>query len=305
MATGDVSVGTEDSGTVSEGGGLVGSVYGYTSPNQVGPDAASVTDSFATGAVSGGASSAIGGLAGIVNDGQITTSYATGSVTQTAAPVVAGAANLAGGFAGVIYNNSVVSQSYASGAVNTVSAATGPSVPFTFAGGFVGDMDTGAQISDAYALGAVTTTGAGAETLGTTTGAGGGAAGRSTSARAAVTPNATAAATIAMAIQGGALRGAGAAIDASDATCCPVATTGLMAAVIAAGAGAGAGGFAKGSATTGSYCSWASPGCMRVAPSRSSSSSCSAVARRDVMGTTLLRGIGRAGGGRGEAPAGA
>ena len=158
FATGNVSVAASTSTTVDgEAGGLVGAIYGYTDAAASNPDPASISGSYATGAVSGRSSSAIGGVAGVVTNGQITTSYATGSVTQASAPVVGGEVNLAGGFAGYIKSNSVVTQSYASGAVNAVGGTDANH--FSFAGGFAGDVDLSASVSDSYSLGAVTSTG--------------------------------------------------------------------------------------------------------------------------------------------------
>jgi filamentous hemagglutinin family protein len=165
FATGNVSVAASTSTTIDgEAGGLVGAVYGYTDAAASNPDVASISGSYATGAVSGGSSSAIGGFAGVVTNGQIITSHATGSVTQAAAPVVGGEVNLAGGFAGYIKSNSVVTQSYASGAVNTVGGTDANH--YSFAGGFAGDVDLSASVSDSYSLGAVTSTGSSFSSIG-------------------------------------------------------------------------------------------------------------------------------------------
>ncbi len=155
FATGDVSVAASTTTLGAEVGGLVGAVYGYNNPNTVGSDPASITGSYATGAVSSGAEAVAGGLAGFVQNGQLTIDYATGPVTQTASGNMVD--NGAGGFAGDITSNSVVSQSWASGAVTIVGGTDANH--YAFGGGFAGDVDGGAHINDSYSLGSVTSTG--------------------------------------------------------------------------------------------------------------------------------------------------
>ncbi|HLK25791.1 MAG TPA: filamentous hemagglutinin N-terminal domain-containing protein, partial [Caulobacteraceae bacterium] len=166
-ASGDVSVGSYSGNTadpVPMAGGLVGLIYGYQFGG-VNPIQVEVSGSFATGDVTGGSGTDVGGFVGLVEQGQVTTSYATGSVTQTAPPVIFSASNfpsnLIGGFAGVVFTGGSVTQSWASGAVTTIgpAAAASTTTPGSFAGGFVGDMDGGATISDSYSLGPVTATG--------------------------------------------------------------------------------------------------------------------------------------------------
>jgi len=111
-------------------GGLVG--------NTIAVDRGSVliTNSYATGAVSGGDN--VGGLVGN-NDGTITSTYATGTVTGTGSSV--------GGLGG--YNSGTIDSSYATGAVSS-----GGNV-----GGLVGE-NIGA-ISNSYSTGAVSASGRG------------------------------------------------------------------------------------------------------------------------------------------------
>ncbi|HEY5106943.1 MAG TPA: YDG domain-containing protein [Caulobacteraceae bacterium] len=148
-ASGAVTDG-DASATVTEGvsgGGLVGYLLGGTNP-------ATIDTSYATGAVTGGAGSHIGGFAGLVQSSQVTTSYATGSVTQTAAGV--NAHDYAGGFAAFIGGGAIVTQSWSGGAVTTVGASGG--APVTVAGGFVADV-LGGTVSQSYSLGSVSSSG--------------------------------------------------------------------------------------------------------------------------------------------------
>ena len=93
----------------------------------------SITNSYATGSVKGDAD--VGGLAGYLYNGSITNSYATGSVTGD---------DGVGGLAGYLYNGSITN-SYATGSV------TGDK----YVGGLVGDV-TDASITNSYATGSVT-----------------------------------------------------------------------------------------------------------------------------------------------------
>ena len=161
-ASGSVSVGGSNStGQLAEGGGLVGNLYGFAF-GVVNPNPLSVAASYATGNVTGGGGSLIGGLVGVVEEGSVTASYATGAVTQTAGGQN-GQSSIAGGLAGAILDNSIVDKSYASGAVTTVG---GPIASlFTVAGGFTGDID-GSSVEKDYSLGSVTATGSGFSALG-------------------------------------------------------------------------------------------------------------------------------------------
>ena len=153
-ATGAVSVGAYAAGGIDapSAGGLVGNL-GDTSGTLA------VAGSFATGDVSGGAGSEIGGLIGQLNDGVVTTSYATGNVLQTVGGVAGSSAD-AGGFVGDVDNGAQITQSYASGDVSSVAAAS--SGASTRAGGFAGAIESsGTNVSDSYALGSVSVTGSG------------------------------------------------------------------------------------------------------------------------------------------------
>ncbi len=135
-------------------GGLVGEFGGSGASNAV----LGISGSYATGAVSGGAGSAIGGLIGSVDSIGITNAYATGAVTQTAGGVT-GSNSAAGGFVGSVENDAQITNAYASGAVNSQAATTNN---FTRAGGFAGEVEgQGTSISNAYALGSVTINGSG------------------------------------------------------------------------------------------------------------------------------------------------
>jgi filamentous hemagglutinin family protein len=152
FATGNVSTGGySGSGNIPLAGGLVGGLCGCGNPTPV-----IVTASYATGNVSGGGASNVGGFAGNVIQAQISTSYATGSVTQTA-PGQNARSNTAGGFAGAIFAGGVVTQSWSSGAVNSAGGPTG--ALYTLAGGFVGNLVQGGSVSEAYSLGAVSAPG--------------------------------------------------------------------------------------------------------------------------------------------------
>ncbi len=155
-ATGAVSVGATDGANAPAAGGLVGQVYGFDLGGA--PQATSVTGAFATGAVSGGDGSVVGGLVGEVTGPQalVSDAYASGLVTQTAAPA-SGLNDVAGGFVGEVANGASIDQSYASGAVQTLAGAN--TAVSTLAGGFAGDIDSGATVTNSYALGAVSSSG--------------------------------------------------------------------------------------------------------------------------------------------------
>ncbi|HEY1733716.1 MAG TPA: YDG domain-containing protein, partial [Acidimicrobiales bacterium] len=122
-------------------GGLVG-----TAENGL-AGAPAITGSFATGAVTGGNGAAEGGFIGLGSQVVISTSYATGAVLLNGNNP--NQFDEVGGFAGNL-QNSQVSQSFASGAVNVNVKGE-----FSDTGGFVGSS-VNSQISDAYASGAVT-----------------------------------------------------------------------------------------------------------------------------------------------------
>ena len=103
----------------------------------------SITNSYATGSVSGGGR--FGGLGGLVgrNNGTITNSYATSSVSGTGRP---------GGLGGLVgFNEGTIMNSYAMGSVS------GEGI-FVHAGGLVG-WNNGGSITNSYATGSVSGSG--------------------------------------------------------------------------------------------------------------------------------------------------
>ena len=142
-ATGDVATG-DSNGDVATAGGLVGGTYSFPFN---GLAVNSISDSYATGQVNGGAGSQVGGFIGEAIATTITTSYATGAVVQIAPS--GGGQGEAGGFAGFVGGGASVTQSYASGAV-TSAGAPGQT---NLVGGFVGLIGDNGAISDSYALG--------------------------------------------------------------------------------------------------------------------------------------------------------
>jgi hypothetical protein len=159
-ATGDVTVASTvlRTGQPAEAGGLIGDSTGTA------PDALNtVSNAYATGSVTGGGGSTIGGFVGAATATNFSADWATGPETQ-AEPgqstnvngAVINIPNVAGGFAGSIGGGSQVSDSFASGAVSSVGATGAPAE----AGGFVGNFQD-STINQAYAAGAVTTTGPG------------------------------------------------------------------------------------------------------------------------------------------------
>ena len=152
-ATGAVSV----SDAEGKAGGLAGILNG----------GADVRDSSATGAsaVAGsGPNSFVGGLVGQIDSTNttVTDSYATRAVSASGAGSFAGGGlgNLAGGLAGVISGGAIVSASYATGNVSATAANSK-------LGGLAGRVDTTATLVRAtYATGTVTTSGGGTNTLG-------------------------------------------------------------------------------------------------------------------------------------------
>lgn len=111
------------------GGGFVG-----------GQDDGTISDSHATGTVTDTGIGDSGGFVGYSN-GTISSSYASGNVTGT------GTSEFMGGFAGT--TTGTVTNSYASGNV---------SAPVTTVGGFAGSILNGSQVSDCHAQGDVEST---------------------------------------------------------------------------------------------------------------------------------------------------
>ncbi|NQW81198.1 MAG: filamentous hemagglutinin N-terminal domain-containing protein, partial [Polaromonas sp.] len=108
----------------------------------------SIHDSYAKGAVKGDA--ATGGLVGsLANSGDITNSYATGNVNTT----FAGAAGV-GGLVGSSADSGDINNSYATGNVTSTGAGTAGT------GGLVGSSADSGTISDSFATGNVQNTGA-------------------------------------------------------------------------------------------------------------------------------------------------
>lgn len=125
-ATGSVS---DDGGGSSYIGGLVGGVL-----------TGSISDSFATGAATGGMGSYVGGLVGAALPGvTIANSYATSAVTG-------GSGSIVGGLVGIAIGGVTVSTSYALG------SATGGTD--SVVGGLVGGFEDG-TVGDSYARGPV------------------------------------------------------------------------------------------------------------------------------------------------------
>ena len=164
-ASGEVLVLSPGADQAALAGGLVGVVYGFQIGG-VNPTPATLAGDYATGDVLGGGGSFVGGLAGEIIEANVTTSYATGAVTQIAGGVAGVQEDIAGGFVGYVGPGVSITQSYASGAVATVAGPASDTARTTLAGGFSGDIDQGSTISDAYALGSVTSTGAGTSAIG-------------------------------------------------------------------------------------------------------------------------------------------
>ena len=151
-ATGAVTV----SGSAIQVGGLVGlNDTGTVSPATT---LATITTSFASGAVSvgGGNASAIGGLVGL-NNGDLSLGYAMGAVSAGAT------AQSVGGLVGEDAQGRSIANSYATGTVTAGAGATG-------IGGLVGALDSAnpgstGTVSSSYATGAVSG-GSGASSLG-------------------------------------------------------------------------------------------------------------------------------------------
>jgi filamentous hemagglutinin family protein len=144
--------GNEGSGIVSQSyvvqSYATGTVNGQSSSSVgglVGVNGASVTQSYATGAVSG--VDYVGGLVG-QNNGSVMQSYATGAVSGVGAAPQEGL----GGLVGLNNGGASVAQSYATGAVSGGSASSG-------SGGLIGvnsdNGDVPASVTQSYATGAV------------------------------------------------------------------------------------------------------------------------------------------------------
>jgi hypothetical protein len=125
-------------------GGLVGI-------NTVG---ASVSKSYATGAVTATAAATASTAGGVIgsNSGAVTQSYATGAVNATSALVATTVA--AGGLIGTNSSTGTITQSYATGAAVSVITVSGTST----AGGLIGRNVGGASVMQSYATGAATAT---------------------------------------------------------------------------------------------------------------------------------------------------
>ena len=117
-------------GEFGAAGGLIGRNEGF--------EDAAVYESYATGPVSGGAGSAVGGLIGDNSGGMIINTYATGTVTG-------GANSQVGGLIGTNEDGNsfpVITSSYATGAVSGGSGAV--------LGGILGQDVADSEISNAY-----------------------------------------------------------------------------------------------------------------------------------------------------------
>ncbi|MBB5886707.1 filamentous hemagglutinin N-terminal domain-containing protein [Xanthomonas sp. LMG 8992] len=101
----------------------------------VGDNGGTITNTYATGAVSGANYSYVGGLVGS-NRGAITNAYATGAVSG---------GNTVGGLVGSNGTGGTITNTYATGAVSGGNAV----------GGLVGSNETGGTITNTYATGAV------------------------------------------------------------------------------------------------------------------------------------------------------
>ena len=150
-ATGAVATGDTTSPVPGFAGGLVGATYLYPYQPFFVFITNNISGSYATGTVTGGAGTQVGGFIGEAVQTNITTSYATGAVSQTASTGT-GQQDQAGGFAGFVGGGTVITKSYASGSVTS----TGDVGQTNAVGGFAGAVQDNAQISDSYALGAAT-----------------------------------------------------------------------------------------------------------------------------------------------------
>lgn len=139
-ATGTVT----STGTAARTGGLVGGIL----------SGGRVSGSYAAAAVSG--YSLVGGLAGYVNAGTISNSYATGAVSGNGAAAGQASQNI-GGLAGEIIGGSTVSNSYATGDVTATGIVIGATLSLgNYIGGLVGQSSS-STITDSHATGNVTT----------------------------------------------------------------------------------------------------------------------------------------------------
>jgi filamentous hemagglutinin family protein len=168
FASGGVSAGNfNGSDWPSAAGGLIGVVNGARIDGGV-PIPVEVSYSYATGAVSGGDTSSVGGFVGSVFQGSILGAYATGAVTTGGDGYVSA---IAGGFAGKLGRGASVTRSFSQGSVSAQAnlpisdfAPLGGSV--TYAGGFVGVVTDSATISQAYSQTPVAITGSGDSAVG-------------------------------------------------------------------------------------------------------------------------------------------
>ena len=126
-ASGTASVGPGLGSNFSQAGGLIGLNYSIDNA------ACTVDQSYATGAVVGGPTSFVGGLAGYTY-GSVSNSYATGAVLATGAGFTA-----LGGLAGYVDTPATISASYSTGTVGPVAGS--------WIGGFAGG-DLGPLSSD-------------------------------------------------------------------------------------------------------------------------------------------------------------
>ena len=134
-------------------GGLVGRLDGVSG------NLAAVSESFATGAVTGSSTNNdnnfdAGGLVGHMEYGSVTASYASGAVSAST--------NIseAGGLVGWMRNGSTITASFATGAVSSAGANVD-------VGGLVGEMEgLASTVRASYATGAVSVAGAGTNELG-------------------------------------------------------------------------------------------------------------------------------------------
>ncbi len=129
-------------------GGVIGSIYGQKLKT-IG--SATISNSHSTSAVSG--SDILGGLVGSVNvDVIVSNSYATGTVT--------GSGSYIGGLIGFVAGDCMISNSYSTGDVRKQGKALRPDLlEKNSIGGLIGQINTKGVVSNSYAAGIVTATG--------------------------------------------------------------------------------------------------------------------------------------------------
>lgn len=130
----------EADGSNSYAGGLVGSAGHVNAEGTT-----RIEDCTATGLVAG-AGSYVGGMIGYLAKGEIVTSSASGAVT--------GSMNV-GGLAGLVTNDSVVRQSFASGTIESDSPGVSD------VGGLIGRLQSGSIVEFCYATGSILCAGGG------------------------------------------------------------------------------------------------------------------------------------------------